>query len=230
MATFRQWSVIRDAIRKSLRERSVDDTFFANDLLLEVWNEKLQLRGMDLIDSDEGWLRGVRTYEVTAVDDFRFPLPVDISVVQTISVYNPTNKEIQPVMRRERLRKGSRLDAISGESNLPTARLIGNEIYFTPAFGDATLEIWIEADFPPEPFSQDTDTLSSSLPLQTEHMLILDTLLGLAETEAAQGADARNRIRQRFGGRHRAFETRWIGLIERRWDGINHSIRNDLGA
>jgi hypothetical protein len=227
--TFRTWAVMRDGpIRANLKQLSSEDSFWNDQLLLFIWNERMVLRSMDLKMQFQGYSVGLFKTPVQAVGDFLYPIPSWASRLRGVMVYDPESGQRVPLTRSFGKRETRSAASTGASGSLPTYDLTGDSIQFSKPFADTSLEVWIEIEMAQELFVGDSSKLSTGWPMEAEELLILDTCAGAVEAKQAQGTNIR--VPPSFNKRHTEMEQRWFAMIEERDQGPQYSARFNLGA
>jgi hypothetical protein len=215
-------------IRNNLKQLNADDSFWLDSLLLDVWNERMVVRSIDLKIQFDGYSVGNFTTPVSAVGDYIFPIPSWASRLKGVKIYDPESGEVVPLTHGHGKRETRTTNATATSRSLPSYDLDGENIIFSKPFADASLEIWLEIEMAQELFINDASKLSLGWPLEAEEMLILDTIAGAVETKQAQGTNIK--MPPSFSKRLSTMEARWFALIEERDQGPEYSSRFNLGA
>lgn len=202
--TLRAWSACRTDIRLLLREDTDDESYWDDDLLLQLWNECMDMRFMQLCDQHEGWgtartsvnlVAGTRNYTLT--EGMGRPRRILLSI---------NNHEI-PLLRDDKHGAGTYTASVPYVGGIvPSARIIGADVYLDPVPATSvTNGLIYEHDSTPARFTQDTDSLNDqwpAAPAELETLLILDTAVAAFEVEEARGDTETS--------------PKWVSLIERR--------------
>lgn len=202
--TLRAWSAIKVDIRLLLREDTDDESYWDDDLLLQLWNECMDLRFMQLCDQHEGW--GTVRSAVNIVAGTRnYTLPEGMGRPRRI-LLSQNNVEI-PLIRDDKHGVSTYTASIPYSGGVvPSARLVGSDLYLDPTPGsNITNGLIYEHDSTPTRFSADGDSLNDvwpAAPAEIESLLILDTAVACFEVEDAQG-EAQTPVQ-------------WVSSIERR--------------
>jgi len=227
--SFRTWAQLRDGpIRANLKQSNADDSFWSDDLLLHVWNERMVLRSMDLKMQFQGYQIGLFKTDVQAVGDFIYPIPPWASRLKGVFIYDPDSGDRVPLTRGFGKRETRTTNSTATSRSLPSYDLTGDSIVFSKPFADTSLDIWLELELAQELFINDASVLSDGWPMEAEEMLILDTISGAVETKQAQGTNIK--LPPSFNKRFSSMEQRWFSLIEERDQAPQYSARFNLGA
>lgn len=224
----RSWGTILPIIEGQLKDEVGAASFWSPTLLLNVWNEHMDLRSMDLGLAHEGhrvqrWKTTIGTEGADTLS-----LPVDAHRLTKVSYYDPGAEVAYPLDRRERFSEPESQSDRSGLRVLPSYRVLARHLLFNPPFADAAAEVWLEFEAAVDLFTDETSKIPEGWPLETEHMLMLDVLCGAFDTEEAQSAELT--IPSGFKLRHRRYEARWLDTIETRSFGRTFGTRHQLGG
>lgn len=216
-------------IRRRLKEIKADDSFWKDRLLLDLWNEALDLRAMDLGDAFEGWTVTVFQSKTTVAEgDYLFPLSIETARIKKVAILDVDTNELMPLMRDEKRRQVTTIESQAVRAG-HTYKLTQDSIMVSPPFGESgKYKLWTECENVPDLFIDANSALADGWPLTTEHMLVLDTVVRAAETEEAKAQGVR--LPERFMLSHRAYEQRWLRHIESRSDSPQQSTRFNLGG
>lgn len=204
----RAWSTIRSEIRTLLRETDSSASFWTDALLLNLFNDCMDLRVMQLAMVDEGWVTD-QVYTSLVADQREYPLPEGAGRVKKVALTFTSGG----VTRERELRRDDRwgkeiVHGAGGESieaYFPTYQLQANLILLEPkpAFSLASA-LQIDMESAPARLAADADKLDLRFPDVMETLLKYDTALLALAVEQTQGnlpADYVNHLRgfqQRF--------------------------------
>lgn len=207
--TRRQWSALRADVRTLLRETTAATSFWDDPLLLQLFNQSMDMRVMELAEQHEGWV--TETWDTNIVSGQGvYTLPEGTGRPKRIAIRltdGPTTVE-HTLTRAERwsgtLTTGT--SAVGGARGYqPTYRLVGNFIKLEPAPNYSETDgLAIDFEYAPDRLVNDTDELDPSFPDVMESLLIYDTVVLAYELEDAQGQGAPAglmRARQEFAAR-----------------------------
>jgi hypothetical protein len=215
-------------IRRNLKQANASDSFWQNELLLDVWNEAMVMRSIDLKLQFEGYQVGMFKTDVAAVGDYIYPIPNWASRLKGVFIYDPDSGERIPLTQGHGKREVRTTNSTATSRSLPTYDVIASDVVFSKPFADTSLDIWLEIEMAQELFVGDDSKLAAGWPIEAEEMLILDTVAGAVETKQAQGTNIR--MPPAFSKRVKSMEARWFALIEERSQGPEYSARFNMGA
>lgn len=223
----RTWGVLSDIIDRQLKEKVDANEFWSPALILDVWNEGIDLRTMDLQDAHEGF--SVQLLKATTVEgDRAMTVPDGAEGFRRILYYDADGEQEWPLIRAEQFSEPTSLRDRAGVRTLPSYSLKDNHVFFDPPFANSTDEIRFEIENATTLFVDDNSAIPASWPLTTESMLILDCLTALFDTEAAQSDGVQ--MPRAFRDRHRRYEKRWMQRIETRSRGRVFGTPNRMGG
>ena len=176
----RDWTSMLADIRALLTE-TTSNAGWSDTLLLQLFNECMDERVMDLAEQHEGWVTDRFPVNIVA-DQKEYALPEGTGRVKRILLSGGTTYEV-PLIRDERWSK-----AMSSTGSTPTARLVGELIFLEPPPTEArTNGLIIEVESAPARLSAGGSKLDLRFPDALETLLILDTVVAAFEVEEAQG-------------------------------------------
>jgi hypothetical protein len=194
-------------------------SWYSPELALDVFNEQKDLREMQLHAANEGY--GVsRHFHDLVAGQALYLIPVEAGrVVQVFRIF-PEGEE-RPMIRDERW-VGDLDPNFSGAltSYIPRYKIQGANLRLIPPPSEAQSQgIAIEMEECSELIADDDSTLPIDWPLFAESLLILDTITGMLDIEAATAESDDSTIKG-FYIRRRRYEVQWLAYIEERTKGL----------
>lgn len=178
-------------IRRLLREDTTD--FWSQADLLQLFNENMDLRVLDLAAADEGW--NVGTFKTSVVADQReYSLPEGAGRLKRLlwsvdDASSSTGSRETPMERNERVWSSSGASTDLTRSGVPTFMLEDNLIILEPTPSTArTNGLWIQCEYTPARLGA-SDKLDLRFPGEMETMLILDTAVAAMTIEGAASGE-----------------------------------------
>ncbi len=192
----RDWSAMLVEIRLILREETAADSFWDDALLLNCFNECMDLRVMELAEAHEGWITDTFQADIVAGQaDYALIEGAD-RVKRVQRVYTEGSRTFKvPLTRFERWGESTYNDssALQGNSAAPTYRVLGNLIRLEPTPTESEVNgLEIDVEFLPDRLVNTTDKLSDRFPTAMETLLIFDTVVLAMSIEAAKDPEAGN--------------------------------------
>lgn len=223
----RTWLDIRAAIRRLIRETDETAPWWPNALLLDLFNDAMDKRTMDLALSTEGWVTDEIVTNVVA-NQREYSLPEGVGRVKRVSIAKTLNGTTieQPLRREERW--GTAL--ISDESasgtdpywDWPTYRLVGELIVLERPIGENITEgLRIDTESAFTRLSGDSSKLTIKFPAVLETLLKYDTAVAALHVESAQnvGGALNTRLTNELQIERDDLEVRWGLWIHARTEG-----------
>jgi hypothetical protein len=214
--------VIRGEIRELLLDTDSSNPFWSNELLLQLFNDQMDLRTMDLALSTEGWIIDVFSDNIVA-DQETYTVKEGCGQVLRVSI----KKTVGTVTKETRLVRdeewgGSRTTdtAVNWEGGYPAPnyRLQGNLIKLRPPIPEAiTGGLTYEGVSMQTRLTADQSTVSVLFPSVLETLLKYDTVVAAFRVEGAQDAGTNPQILQpEMIVEQARFEARWLLFLEGR--------------
>jgi hypothetical protein len=230
----RTWTTMLAEIRRLLREDTAATSYWTDAQLLDMFNQSIDLRYMQLANTVEGWVVESASIDLTlGENEYAIPegtgRPRRVMLVKTES---GVTREI-PLRRDELLDTEAVLrtsPTYSYDTWRPTYKLVAENVVLSSTAPQAvTGGLKIEYDAAPARLDDGADKLPLSFPDTAETVLIYDTVaLALASevTQSALGeAYTAGLLRMQA-----ALEGQWLLYIEGRLDAAPTSGRgNDYG-
>lgn len=182
-------------------------TVFEPETLLELFNQEMDLRALELLEAHEGFSRWVWREDLQKNKRF-YELPSGMGRPLEVRVKN--SGVFVPVYRAERLFTAT---TEPGDATVPTCRLMKGRLELDPPPTITTtkgLEVTGEDLWPR--LEDDGDALPESWPVLSETLLQLDTALAALGVEEAMD-DTPDGIMYLLRRRSR-YERRWLEYIE----------------
>jgi hypothetical protein len=174
-----------------LRETDEEDPFWTNALLLDMFNDNMDKRTMDLALSTEGWVTDEVTTDVEA-DQREYSLPEGTGRVKRVSIVKTTGTRTveTPLVRDERWSEQLVTDStVNFTDSIPTYRLVGELIILEQPVGeDITDGLRIDIESSQARLTGDASKLTVKFPAVLETLLKYDTVVSALRHEAAQNA------------------------------------------
>jgi hypothetical protein len=171
------------------------------------------MRGMQLAEAHEGWMTEVSEVD-TVANQTVYNIPEGTGRVKRVllAFTSGTRTVYQPLTRDERWDKSTVSDtanAVLGPLDLPTYRLLNNDLYLEPAPGTArTNGLRLEHESLPDRLVNDGDKLDLRWPDVMESLLVYDIWDLAVGVEDAQG-----NVDERVMGRLRKVHQKYEGLF-----------------
>ena len=185
----RQWVVLRAEIRRLLRDSVAGNYYWTDADLLDLWNQCLDLRCIDLMLADEGWLSESQTFSLVP-NQADYTPAAGVSRIKRV-VLSLDNGKINVALTRDELIGKSvyNFASIPSTSYFPTVRVFGAALRLSPPpTVTVTNGLIVEYEAAPLRFTLDTDTLPSGLPTDImETVLVYDTAVAALDVEDSQG-------------------------------------------
>lgn len=230
----RTWTTMLAEIRRLLRETTASSSFWSDALLLDLFNQAIDLRVMDLAEAHEGWVTEI-TETNTVADQSEYTLPEGTGRVKRILlVFNPgTNNEYSvPLTRAERWSRpvAAKSNQFGDGGSIGSYRLVGELLYIEPAPGNSIVNgLRIESEIAPARLTAGSDKLDLAFPDVMETMLIYDTACAALAIEEAQGEAPAGRRTNDLTTLRDRYEVRFMSYIETRSYGRTFSEAYHLG-
>jgi hypothetical protein len=171
---------------------------------------------MELLNFHEGF--NLETHWATInPNEVKYSIPVHAGRVRRVLIRRKGHDRYVALHRNEQLRGYDDKNMEINSHVLPQFKLEGNHIVLSrPYLETNTNGLQIEMEDASELFDNDDSTLPASWPLQTESLLILDTVCAALGVE--EGLDAERTHASDFWQRRRRMENVWYEYIEERTD------------
>jgi hypothetical protein len=188
----RTWSVMRAEIRRLLREEVEAASYWTNAQLLDLFNQSVDLRSVELMNTDEGWLRESTTITLSeATSSYAIPEGYVGRIPRVVLLYSTGDGVAEiPLVRDERIATGVYHPPAAGGAGWgwrPTVRLEGSNLIVEPRPASVTnLSIRLEVEAMGAQLTADGSKLPLSFPDIAETLLIYDAVNLALATEHAQ--------------------------------------------
>ena len=232
--TRESWSTLRAAIRRLLRETAAANSFWTDATLLDLFNDALDKRFIEMVEEDEGW--SVDEYTTSLVANQReYVLPEGgdrIRRVWLIRTEGGRTTEIE-VGRDERpfdgVVHGVGNSAIAGNWYRPTYRLLGDLLVLEPRPDTALTDgLRVEFEAPHVKLTGDSSKIPTRYPIVLETLLKYDTAVKAFALENNQDKPDVDYVAGLREDRD-AFERAFREYIKRRQSSIMYSRPLQLG-
>lgn len=229
----RAWSTQRAEIRRLLRETTSATSFWSDTDLLDMYNQAMDLRAMQMMDVDEGWFTDrVETDLVANQKEYTLPEGTDRVLRVLLQWTSGGVTRETPLIRHERWSEAMATVPSVGNTAggvLPTYRLTGELILLEPPVTEARTDgLVIEIESLPARLTGDASKLDLKFPSMAETLLIYDVWDIAMGVEDAQG-NVNPQARGRLSGFHRKVEAQFMELCASRTKGRFFSSAFNLG-
>jgi len=218
----RQWSTMRAEIRRLLRETVAADSFWSDQLLLDLFNHCMDLRASQMMSFDEGWFTDRLETDIVA-NQREYTVPEGSDRIKRILISRTVGNTIQefPLYRDEMWFKplhSTNSASAGGYGGLPTVRFQGELLYLEPPPTESITDgLIIEMEALPDRLTVDGSKLDLKFPAITETLLeydVWDAAMGVEDAQGNVDASVRGRL-QRF---HQKYESAWLELVSDRFE------------
>ena len=217
------WGTMRRRVRQNIGEEDETDPHWTNQFLLDLFNEHLDLRFMQMCHADEGW--SVDEYVADLVANQReYTMPVGADRIRQVKLVETSGGTITetPVGRSERwfdgVVHGSQPTTLLNGYYRPTYRMIGELLLLEPRPSVSLVGgLHVDVEAPqPKLTAADTSVLPQRFPLVMETLLVLDTAVAVfAEEDAQSETDPRVSV-GRLERRRNRYEAEFLEYVESR--------------
>ena len=219
LRTRETWATLRARIRRLLRETTGATSWWSDALLLDLYNDALDMRFMDLVSEDEGW--AVEEYTANIVAGQReYTLPEGGMHVRRVALVNTSGGiTIENLLEHDE----KRFDSVSHGSSVlgsslykPTYRLQGELLILEPEpTTSVTGGLKLEIEAPNTKLTGDSSTIDHRFPIVAETMCVYDAVMAAFAIENSQGVVDEKYV-QNIGTVQAKWEFRWKQHIARR--------------
>lgn len=228
--TRREWSDMRDEIRRHLRETDSSLSFWSDNNLLDFANLVKDQMEMQLQEAHEGY-SNVRFTSDLVNGQTAYSLPEHASRVLRVMIVSSDGLTETPLLRMERLGEAtSQGSSFGGDGYLPTYRIVDNQVFLEPAPPENRTDGFVvEIEAATARFVDDADKLPDSWPPTAESLFVMATVVMALDHEGAQSPLPQglysSYIRQRD-----SFEDQWLNYIATRSFGRTYTVPFEQGA
>lgn len=202
----RDWTAMLAEIRRLLRETTAASSFWSDALLLDLFNQSIDLWVMRLAATHEGWVTD-RLQTDTVADQRQYTIPEGVGRIKRVLMQHTQGNTVveYPLRRAERF--GTSLVTRSGTNQLNRTqdrsyRIVGDLLYIEPPPTEAvTNGLILEVESAPSRLTTGTDKLDQRFPDAAETLFIYETVILALAVEDAQGADTTARLNALKGQR-----------------------------
>lgn len=221
----RTWGTLKGEIYGLLRETE-GSSYWSPGLLLQLWNDNMDMRAAELIKTFEGWMTD--TFQTNLVaQQAEYTLPEGTEQVHKVWwVRDPSGNAHRIELTRDELVGGhtTSVGTVGGWDHLPTYRLVGELLVLNPPPANSiTNGLEIEIPALPAHFEDDDSKLDQKWPLFAETLLKYDTAIAALGVEGSQGEIPRGVV-DPLMQMHAIHNSRWQELIERRSQGRTFGV------
>lgn len=184
------WANIKPRIYRLLREDE-STSWWEPALLLDLFNDRLDLWTLRLADLDEGWITEVFHTDLVA-DQEHYTIPASADRVKRVQLRSVDggHETLIPLTRSEKWSAPTHHTSGGGIAvgYRPTYRLVGELIELNPRpTENRTGGLQIDMEALPDRLTADGDTLPAKYPISLETLLIYDTAVAALAVEGSQG-------------------------------------------